>query len=244
MKRVIIIGASSGIGRMLAEHYASEGCKVAIAARREENLKQIQSLYPQNVFYAVMDVTQSSSSNIFNSLLESAGGADLILYCSGAGKHSEELLPEIEHLTTDVNVNGFLNIIVPAFNYFVNRQENSEYVPQIVTISSVASFRGLGASPAYSATKRFQSIYFEALGQLSAIKRVKIDFTAIKPGFIATDFISRKYIMTMPLPYAVKRIIKAIERRKKNCIIDWRWAIAVGIMKLVPTSLWRKIRIG
>ncbi len=243
MKRVIIIGASSGIGKMLAEHYAAAGCKVAISARREENLKAIKEAYPQNVHYATMDVTDAASSQIFSSLMEQIGGADLVIYCSGAGKHSDNLSPQIEHQTTDVNVKGFLNIVVPAFNYFVSRQEKSEYTPQIVTISSVASFRGLGASPSYSATKRFQSIYFEALGQLSAIKRVKIDFTAIKPGFIATDFISRKYFMTMPLPYAVKRIIKAIERRKKNAVIDWRWAIAVALMKLIPTCIWRKLRV-
>ena len=244
MKRVIIVGASSGIGKMLAEHYAEQGCKVAISARREENLKKIKEIYPQNVYYFAMDVTDTASSDIFCSMVEAIGGLDLVVYCSGAGKHSSNLMPEIEHQTTDVNVKGFLNIIVPAFNYFVSRQGKQKYTPQIVTISSVASFRGLGASPAYSATKRFQSIYFEALAQLSAIKGVKIDFTAIKPGFIATDFISRKYFMTMQLPYAVKRIIKAIEARKKNAIIDWKWAVAVGLMKLIPTFVWRKIPIG
>lgn len=243
MKRVIIIGASSGIGKTLAGHYASAGCMVAISARREENLKAIKESYPDNVRYVAMDVTDSSSSQIFSSMVEQIGGADLVIYCAGAGKHSDNLSPEIEYHTTDVNVKGFLNIIIPAFNYFVSRQEKSKYTPQIVTICSVASFRGLGASPSYSATKRFQSVYFEALGQLSAIKRVKIDFTAIKPGFIATDFISRKYFMTMTLPYAAKRIIRAIERRKKNAVIDWRWAIAVGLMRLIPTSLWRKIRV-
>ena len=50
--------------------------------------------------------------------------------------------------------------------------------------------------------------------------------------------------MTMPLPYAAKRIIKAIEARKKNAIIDWKWAVAVGLMKLIPTFVWRKIPIG
>ncbi len=244
MKRVIIIGASSGIGRMLAAHYASKGCKVAAAARRIEKLEELKEEFKENVHIMQLDVTDCNASNMFVSLLDSISGADLVIYCSGAGKHSTELSPEIEHNTTDVNVNGFLNIIIPAFNYFIKRTEVSEYIPQIVTISSVASIRGLGASPAYSATKRFQSIYFEALAQLAAIKGVKIDFTAIKPGFIATDFINRSYPCTMQLPYAVKRIVRAIDKRYKNKVIDWRWAIVVGIIKIVPTSLWRKIKIG
>ena len=243
MRRVIIIGASSGIGRMLAEHYASEGCKVAVAARREENLKEIQGMYPKNVIYRALDVTSEGADSQFLSLLEMNGGADLVVYCSGAGNNSKDLQLEVEGRTAAVNVTGFLNVVVPAFNYFMERKEEGEYKPQIVTISSVASFRGLGVSPAYSATKRFQSIYFEALAQMSSIKRKPVDFTAIKPGFIATDFIKYKYFMTMSLPYAGKRIVRAIEKRKNNAVIDWRWKIAVALLHLIPTSVWRKIRI-
>ena len=243
MRRVIIIGASSGIGHALAVHYASEGCKVAGAARREEKLLQLKEMYPQNIDYSVIDVTAADAPEQFNSLVALNGGADLVVYCSGAGNNSKELQLEVEGKTAAVNVTGFLNVVVPAFNYFVGREEKSGYKPQIVTISSVASFRGLGVSPAYSATKRFQSIYFEALAQMSSTRRVPIDFTAIKPGFIATDFIKHKYFMTMELPYAVKRIIRAIEKRKNNAVIDWRWKIAVGLLHLIPTSIWRKIRI-
>ncbi len=258
MKRVIIIGASSGIGRSLAEYYASGGCKVAIAARREEKLKEIQMLYPQNIICKTMDVADTASSQIFESMIEALGGLDLLIYCSGSGRYSLELSKEIELETVNVNVNGFLNIIVPAFNYFVSRQGSAEgllqgsdsantgkeHIPQIVTISSVASIRGLGVSPSYSATKRFQTIYFESLAQKASTKGVKIDFTVIKPGFIATDFINRKYPFTMQLPYAVKRIIRAIEKRKNDTVVDWRWSIAVFLMKLIPKGIWRRMRIG
>ena len=221
MKRVIIIGASSGIGRLIAEYYASNGCRVAIAARREDNLKETARKYPQNILYCAMDVTDCNSPQVFQDMTDSLGGVDLVIYCSGYGKYSHDLLLETEHNTVDVNIKGFLNVVIPAFNYFASRKEQPQYKPQIVTISSVASVRGLGSSPAYSATKRFQTIYFEALAQLSSIKDANIDFTAIKPGFIATDFISRKYPCTMQLTYAVRKIVRAIEKRKKNAVIDW-----------------------
>lgn len=244
MKKVIVIGASSGIGKMLAEHYASTGCSVGIAARREENLKEIQKRYPNKMVYVTMDVTDRRAGDIFNSLVKMVGGVDLVIYCSGAGRHIDHLDVENEMGTVNVNIEGFLNIVIEAFNYFLNRKEPTGYTPQIVTISSVASIKGLGSSPAYSATKRFQTKYFESLAQFSKIKGVKIDFTAILPGFISTDFIHHRYPMTMTPAYAIKRIIRAIDRRKMNKVIDWRWGVVVVLLKMIPTSLWRKIKIS
>ena len=242
-KKVIVIGASSGIGRYLAEHYAREGCKVGIAARREEKLREIAALYPGNISYMSFDVVSGNSQDYFISLVDSVGGADLVIYCSGAGKYSNELDSGIEHQTVDVNVRGFLNVVVPAFNYFAHRGGKRQVTPQIVVISSVASVRGLAPTPSYSATKRFQRIYFEALEQRAHKIGLDITFTSILPGFIDTDFISRKYPLLMQLPYAAERIVRAIEKRKREAVIDWKWSIIVSLMKLVPPFLWKRIVI-
>ena len=167
----------------------------------------------------------------------------MVIYCSGAGRYSETLDPSIERQTTDVNVIGFLNIVVPAFNYFAVRGANSFPKPQIVTISSVASIRGLAPTPSYSATKRFQTIYFEALEQKAHKIGLNITFTSIIPGFIATDFINRKYPLTMDLQYAVWRMIKAIDRRKRVAVIDWKWRLIVAIMRIVPSFVWKRLPI-
>lgn len=241
-KKVIVIGASSGIGRYLADHYAREGCKVGIAARREDKLREIAALHPGNVSYMAFDVASGNSQKLFASLVDSVGGADLVIYCSGAGKYSQELDSGIEHQTVDVNVRGFLNVVVPAFNYFAQRCKKS-ITPQVVVISSVASVRGLAPTPSYSATKRFQRIYFEALEQRAHKIGLDITFTSILPGFIDTDFISRKYPFTMQLPYAAERIIKAIEKRKREAVIDWKWSIIVSFMKFIPSCLWKRIVI-
>lgn len=249
-KRVVIIGASSGIGRALAQHYASKGCMVGIAARRVDALKEIAAAYPQSVVYKVMDVTKESTSNDLLQLIESMQGADMVIYCSGAGRYSETLNFENEHNTTDVNVKGFLNVIVPAFNYFVERESQTALGsaapasrPQLVTISSVASIRGLAPTPSYSATKRFQTIYFEALEQKAHKMGIQITFTSIIPGFIATDFINRSYPFTMQLPYAAKCIIRAIEKRKRVAVIDWKWRLIVALMKMLPSFVWRRLPI-
>ncbi len=242
-RKVIVIGASSGIGRYLAEHYAAKGCAVGIAARREEALKEIKSKFSNDVHYCVMDVTSQGASELFCSMIEALGGVDLVIYCSGAGKYSEMLDSSIEHHTVDVNVRGFLNIVVPAFNFFVQTGEKRPISPQIVVVSSVASVRGLGPTPSYSATKRFQRLYFEALEQRAHKIGLDITLTSIMPGFVDTDFISRKYPFTMQLHYAAERIVKAIEKRKREAVIDWKWSIIVSLMKLVPSFLWRRIVI-
>lgn len=243
MKKVIIIGASSGIGKTLAEHYASGGCQVAVAARREECLREIQAKFPGQVQYCVMDVSDQGASGLFRSMISNLGGVDLVIYCSGAGKSSSDLDFAIEKQTVDVNVRGFLNIIVPAFNHFASLNCRPQIRPQIVTISSVASIRGLSPTPSYSATKRFQTIYFEALEQKAYKMGLDITFTAIMPGFIATDFIHRCHPFTMELPYASKFIIKAIEKRRRRAVIDWKWSLIATFMKLVPSSIWRRIKL-
>ena len=242
-KKVIVIGASSGIGRSLAEYYAKAGCLVGIAARREENLKEIRGLYPHNIHYAVMDAAEDNASELLCSLVEIIGGADLVIYCSGAGKYSQVLDSVVEHQTVDVNVKGFVNIVVTAFNYFVENRGKGNVIPQIVTVSSVASVKGLGPTPSYSATKRFQTIYFEALEQRAHKIGLDITLTSVLPGFINTDFISRKYPFTMQLPYAVKCIVNAIEKRKRKTVIDWKWSVIVFFMKLIPSFLWRRIEV-
>lgn len=244
MKRVVIIGASSGIGEALAKHYASNGCKVMAAARREDRLKALAAEFPENIKYRTMDVTHPEASSAFTGMINELGGADLVVYCSGAGKYSENLNKELEERTIAVNTLGFMNIVIPAFNYFMENVGNRpEHKAQIVTVSSVASIRGIGTSASYSASKRFQTTYFEALNQLANKHNANITLTAILPGFIDTDFINRKYPFTMSLDYAMKHIIKAIEKRKRVAVIDWKWRIIVPIMKLIPPFVWRKIKI-
>ncbi|MCI1778613.1 MAG: SDR family NAD(P)-dependent oxidoreductase [Bacteroidales bacterium] len=243
MKRVVIIGASSGIGSRLTDLYVAHGCNVGIAARREERLKAIQEKYPDKVVYSVMDVTLPESSEVLRNLIEKLGGMDLLIYCSGTGHMNVELDPDLEMRVVSVNTVGFVNMADAAFNYFAKRDGESSYKPQIATISSVASVKGLAAAPAYSATKRFQRKYFEALAQLSHIRELGISFTAILPGFIGTDLLdgTAKYPMLMKLDYAARKIYNAIEHRRMEKIIDWRWGAVVLLLRLIPTGLWRRL---
>lgn len=248
VKKVIIIGASSGIGEKLALHYAKTGCMVGIAARREDKLAAIAEQYPNKMIYTLMDVTQTGNGGAvdkFLQLIEQLGGVDMVVYCSGAGEQNSLLDISKELNTVRVNVEGFMMIATAAFDYFYNKAITPEsIVPQFVAISSVASVRGLNIATSYSASKRFQVTYMQGLAQLATKKGLKMTFTTLLPGFVRTDFIGgKKYPLIMSLDYAVRRMVRAIESRMGYAIIDWRWAIVVFFWKLIPEFIWRRIRL-
>lgn len=240
MKRIIIYGASSGIGKALACMYAEQGDKVAVAARRIDNLKEMQRQFPNNLIPFQVDVTDNSREQ-FREMVEALHGADLVVYCSGMGKQNVEFDMDIEYRTIDVNVTGFTSVVAAVVEY----GSKAGHHVQFATISSIASTKGLGVSASYSATKMYQVRYLESMRQLASIKGWDMGFTVIKPGFIATDFIKdRKYPMTMTLDYAAKRIKRAIDKRKNSAVIDWKWAIVVGFWKMIPNWLWYKLKIS
>ena len=121
MKRIIIFGASSGIGKLLAESYAAEGNMVAVAARREDNLKELQKSHPINIITFKADMAalpqeeggdaDLSPKGMFNEMVEALGGVDLVIYSSGVGKQNVEFNMPLEYSTINVNVKGFTAIV-------------------------------------------------------------------------------------------------------------------------------------
>ncbi len=142
MKRIVIIGASSGLGRRLALDFARYGFRVGIAARREERLRQIKQHYPDRIEYLSIDVTADDAVSRFNHLIEMLDGMDCLLFCSGTGFQDEELVDNSVRTTLDVNVVGFARIVAAAYRYF--RQTASLTPGRIAAITSVAATKGIG----------------------------------------------------------------------------------------------------
>lgn len=241
MKRIIIVGASSGLGYRIALDFAQRGWIVGIAARREEPLKEICAMYPNTVFYEKIDVLTEDAPERFLSLIDKIGGMDVVLIASGVGKQNPDLLHEIELRTTKTNVVGFTQIIDTAYNYFKDKGQEG----QIAAISSVAGTKGLGMAPSYSATKRFQYIYIDALEQLSKMQGVKIKFTDIRPGFIRTPILDpeKRYPMIMTMDHAVPRIVKAILKQRRVAVVDGKWRVLVALWRLIPRWMWKRLPI-
>lgn len=238
-KRVIIIGATSGIGREVANIYIAQGWKVGVAGRRAKELDSLQQAAPQQVYTQVIDVTSDEAPQKLQALIEQMGGMDVFLLSSGIGKQNYALQPEIELTTAATNVEGFIRMTNAAYHYF----EQQGY-GHLAVISSIAGTKGLGAAAAYSATKCFQNTYIDALDQLARMNKLNISFTDIRPGFVATPLLKDdSYPMLMKATDVAKDIVQAIEKKKRTAIIDWKYRILVFFWRLIPKWIWLRLPV-
>ena len=239
-KKVIIIGATSGLGREVALIYIAQGWKVGIAGRREAELEALRSAYPEQVSAQTLDVTHEDAPEKLHALIEQVGGMDVFLLSSGIGKQNYTLETGLELATAATNVEGFIRMTNAAYHYFEKQGHG-----HLAVISSIAGTRGLGAAAAYSATKGFQHIYMDALDQLARMQKLNIRFTDIRPGFVATPLLtsSKKYPMLMDAPIVALDIVSAIEKKKRVAIIDWKFRLLVGFWRLIPKWIWLRLPI-
>jgi short-subunit dehydrogenase len=237
--RIIIIGATSGIGREVAKLYIAQGWQVGIAGRRAEELESLRKEAPEQVFPEVLDVTLEDAPCRLQSLIDKVGGMDIFLLSSGIGKQNPTLTPDIELKTAATNVEGFIRLTTAAWHFF----EKQGY-GHIAAISSIAGVKGLGIAPAYSATKRFQNTYLDALDQLARMNKLNISFTDIRPGFVATPLLKDdNYPLLMKAPQVAQSIVKAIQQKKRIVVIDWRYRILVFFWKLIPHWIWVRLKV-
>ena len=115
----------------------------------------------------------------------------------------------------------------------------------LAVISSIAGTKGLGVAPAYSATKRFQNTYIDALEQLSYLQKLNIRFTDIRPGFVATDLLNdgKHYPLLMDAAKVGRHIAWSLERKQRIVVIDWRYRILVFFWKMIPRWMWKRLPV-
>ena len=236
-QRIIIVGSSSGIGRRMAEIYLSRGFRIGITGRRSFLLDELKEKYPEQVETACFDITQDENIAKLNLLVTRLGGMDLLVISAGTGDLSEDLSWAVDKATVDTNVKGFIEIANWAYNYF-----SAQGHGHLAVISSIAAVRGNAHAPAYSASKAFQSIYFEGLSLHSQKLRKPVSVTCIEPGFVKTKMAKgNKQFWVVPLDKAVRQIIRGLDKKKRKVYISRRWQIIAAIMKWMPYWLYRRI---
>mgnify|MGYP002724249379 FL=1 len=259
-KKAIVMGATSGIGMEVAKLLAAKGWQVGIAGRR---IKRLQALISDNkttlqgggtisdnkatpqggiICYQQIDVTSAEAPSQLLELIDKLGGMDLYFHSSGIGWQNNSLDIEKELKTVETNGLGFTRMIDTAFNWFVHHHSSQK--ARIACITSIAGTKGLGAAPAYSATKRFQNHYLECLTQQARMRHLPISITDIRPGFVKTDLIAGStYPLQLQPEDVAKHIVRVIEKGKEVKVIDWRYAILVFFWHLIPRGLWTRLRI-
>ncbi|MDP3453037.1 MAG: SDR family NAD(P)-dependent oxidoreductase [Bacteroidales bacterium] len=238
-KNAIIVGASSGIGRGLAELLSEQGYRVGITGRREELLSEIKSTNPESYVVKVFDIDNYNDvKQHLDKLAAQLGDVDLFILSSGTGKRNPDLLLAHEELTFKTNVNGFTAAVNWAYKYFENRGGGS-----LAAISSVAGTRGFAMSPSYSASKSYQMTYLEALRQKALNSKSNICVTDIRPGFVDTAMgTGDGAFWIAPVSKSASQIITAIKKRKGVVYVTRRWFFVALFLRLIPNYIFERIK--
>lgn len=238
MKKAIIIGASSGIGRDLAKILDAHQFKVGIIARRIDLLKEIQTNLQNESYIKQIDISNvDSAQERLNELISQMGGVDLVVISAGIGYINPELNLELELKTISTNVIGFTAMTNIAIKQFIKQGFG-----HLVGISSIAAIRGDGENPAYNASKAFMSNYLQGIRKKVIKAKLPIIVTDIKPGFVDTAMAKGSNLFwVVPSLEAANQIFNAIKKKKSHTYITKRWSIIAWLLKILPDVIYNRI---
>jgi short-subunit dehydrogenase len=242
-KVVLITGASSGIGRALAIELGKRGARLGLTARRAEELSKVAEEVSRAGGQALAlpaDVRRAEEINkVAERVREKWGRVDVLIANAGmstttAGTHLDA--SEAGDVIT-VNVIGVVNSVASVLPDMLKRGDG-----HLVAISSLASYRGMPKSGAYSASKAAVSTFFESLRV--DLRRVGVAVTTIHPGFIRTPMTAnrkKKLPFRLEADDAACRIIKAVERRARTYAFPWQLASLVRVIRHMPGALYDRL---
>ena len=235
---VFITGANSGIGAALARRYAAAGATLGLFARRETALREIAATLPQgSVATYAGDVRERAAlERAAADFVARFGVPDIVIASAGISRgtvtgHREDL--DDFAAVFDTNVLG----LVHTFHAFLApmRERRSG---TLVGIASVAGFRGLPGSGAYSASKAAAITYLESLRV--ELRGSGIAVVTVCPGYIATPMTEKN---PYPMPFllrpekAARLIERAIRRRRRFYVLPWQMALAGRVLRCLPRPL-------
>jgi short-subunit dehydrogenase len=238
LKKAIIIGASSGIGRSLALLLAHNNYRVGITGRRAHLLAEIKAIRPEVFYTKIIDVDDTVKlPGELTELSKEMGGVDLLVISSGTGDLNDHLDYRIEQQTFLTNVMGFSCIAGWAFRYF-----EEQGCGHLAAITSVAGLRGSRQAPAYNASKACQINYLEGLRQKACKTGKPIYVTDLRPGFVNTAMAKGEgQFWVADAEKASRQIYRAIMKKKNVAYITSRWFIIGLLLKLIPGSLYNRL---
>ena len=235
---IIIIGATSGIGKALYEKYAADGNHIGIVGRRTHLLDELQQQQPECTITATADITkQDEVERAIHDFTKELGHVDLAIVCSGTGEINPTLDYALERHTLDTNVMGWTYVIDTLFHLFEQQAHG-----HLVAITSAGGLRGEPMAPAYSATKAYQINYMEALRKKAFKAGGKVIVTDIRPGLVNTAMAKGEGLFwVMPVEKVASQICAAIRKRKSKVYVTKRWHVLAIINKNLPFILYKRM---
>ena len=237
-KTIIIIGATSGIGKALFENYAKDGNRLGIVGRRTNLLDELRCQHPSNTYTATADITkQDEIEQAVQSLHKELGSIDLAIVYSGTGEINPSLDYDEECPTLDTNVTGWTFVVDMLYHIFEQQGHG-----HLVAITSAGGLRGEPMAPAYSATKAYQINYMEALRKKAYKAGGNIIVTDVRPGLVDTAMAKGDGLFwVMPVEKVARQICTAICLRKSKVYVTKRWHLLAVINKNLPFKLYKRM---
>lgn len=244
-QKILITGASSGLGAGMARSFAAKGRDLALCARRTDRLDELKAelldRYPGiKISVAALDVNDHDQvPKVFAELSDQLGGIDRVIVNAGIGKGWPlgEGKPWANKATIQTNLVSALVQIETALEMF--KKSGSGH---LVLISSVLGNKGVpGVKAAYAASKAGVTSLGESLR--AEYPRGPIKVTVIEPGYIESEM-TAKAAATMLMvdnETGVRAMVDAIEREKGRAVVPrWPWAPLVQLMRVLPPGLTKR----
>jgi short-subunit dehydrogenase len=239
-QKILITGASSGLGAGMARSFAAKGRDLALCARRTERLDELKAELTQrhpgiNVAVAALDVNDHEQvPKVFGELSDELGGIDRVIVNAGIGKGAPLGSGKLwaNKATIETNLVAALVQIETALQMF--KKSGSGH---LVLVSSVAGNKGVpGVKAAYAASKAGLS----SLGESLRAEYIKgpISITVLEPGYIASEMTAKSEttMLMVDTETGVKSMVDAIERERGRAVVPgWPWTPLVALMKVTPT---------
>ncbi len=237
-KNIIIIGATSGVGRAFFEKYAADGNHIGIVGRRTHLLDELRQEHPDTTITATVDITkQEEIARAIDAFRAELKDIDLAIVCSGTGDINASLDYAVERPTIETNVMGWTFVIDTLYHIFEQQGHG-----HLVAITSAGGLRGEPMAPAYSASKAYQINYMEALRKKAYKSGNHIHVTDIRPGLVNTAMAKGDGLFwVMPVEKVTNQIIAAIRKQKSKAYVTKRWHILAIINKNLPFALYKRV---
>jgi short-subunit dehydrogenase len=240
--RIVITGATSGIGVALALHYARPGTSLGLLGRRQGRLADVATRCEArgaSILPGPIDICDGAAMRAYASaFLEQADGVDLVI--ANAGVSGPDDLgsgdPTYHARLFDVNVNGVLNTLLP-FIPVMQRQQHGH----LVAIASIAGFRALPSATTYAATKMALRTLMEGYGW--SLHADGIVVTTINPGYVVSEMTAQNTFampFLLPAEEAARKIARAIQKKRRVYTFPWQMAIIAYLLPYMPSVLIRR----
>lgn len=224
-RSILITGASSGIGRALALHYAAPGIFLFISGRDTERLEESAVACRDRgatVSTWVGDVTDAAGVRDWIESSDKSCPLNLVIANAGVALGSVDVAG-LHRAAVDsfaINVNGVFNTVHPALERMAARKPFPVKHAQVAVMSSVMGYMGTGRSPAYSSSKAAVKAYGESLR--AAFRGLGIGVSVICPGYVASGMIQRKMPFILPAEKAAEIIAGGLARDRGRITFPWQ----------------------